>query len=261
MAFALATGEEEIRRTFSHADEFIFRDGKVWVPVEVTVRERPFLDAWQMGSREWQENLIKKQADFYPVRAAWRTYEPVNYPGIGSQPPLPDQAQVVKNFQEEVSRLVAREIHDKEAELLTAIGKSPNNVKLMNSLGVLYARYGLESKADAEFRAAVKNREYLYSLLNLGNLRLQDNRNEEALGFYQRAAKVAPHDPLVLLGLARTNHEMQNYGLVNSEYEELKTRSPELAAQFAYLSLQGEEAVRAEEANEVGSSMIWGEER
>ena len=82
---------------------------------------------------------------------------------------------------------------------------------MLNSLGVLYDRYDLESKADAEFQAALKKREYLYALLNLRNPRLQDNRNEEALGFYQRAAKVAPHDPLVLLGLARTNHEMQNY--------------------------------------------------
>ena len=107
----------------------------------------------------------------------------------------------------------------------------------------------------------MKKSEYLYALLNLGNLRLRDNRNEEALGFYQRAAKVAPHDPLVLLGLARTNHEMQNYGLVNAEYAELKTRSPELAAQFAYLRLQGEEATRAAEVNHVGSIIMWGEEK
>ena len=261
VAFALGSSEDEVRSMFSRADEFIFRDGKVWVPVEVTVRDRPFLDAWRMGAREWQENLAKKQADFYSVRSAWNAYEPVNYPGIGGPPPIPDQIQVTKSFQEEVSNLVASEIHDKEAELLAAIGKSTNNPKLLNSLGVLYARYGLGSKAEAEFQAAAKRREYLYALLNLGNLRLQDGRNEEALGFYERAAKVAPHDPLVLLGLARTNHEMQNYGLVNSEYEELKTRSPELAVQFAYLRLQGQESTRAAEVNLAGDIMIWGEEK
>lgn len=260
IAFALGYGEEEVRKAFSHTDEFIFRDGTVWVPLEVTLRDRSFLDAWQMGAREWRENLAKRQVNFYSVRSAWNTYEPVNYPGIGGQPPLPDKIQLVKSFQEEVSRLVAREIHDREADLLAAIGKSTNSPKLLNSLGVLYAKYDLESKAEAEFQAAVKKQEYLYALLNLGNLRLQDKRDAEALEFFQRAAKVAPHDPLVLLGLARANHEMQNYGLAISEYEELRTRDPELAARFGYLRLQEEEATRAAEGNPVGDILIWGEE-
>ena len=56
MAFALASSEEEARKTFSHTDEFIFRDGKVWVPIEVTEREGSFLTAWQAGAKEWREN-------------------------------------------------------------------------------------------------------------------------------------------------------------------------------------------------------------
>jgi len=97
--------------------------------------------------------------------------------------------------------------------------------------------------------------------VNLGNLRLREKRVEEALGFYQRAAKVAPHDPLVLLGLARSNHELQNYGIVKTEYEELKLRNPELAAQFAYLRLQGEEATRAADSSRAAEILVWGEEK
>lgn len=261
MAFALASSEDQVRKTFSHTDEFIFRSGKVWVPVEVTERDGGFLTAWQTGAREWRENLAKKQADFYPVRAAWETYEPVNYPGIGSQPPLPDAGQVVKNFQEEVARLVAREIYDKETELLAEVSKSNNSPKALNALGVLYARYDLDDKAELQFQAAVKATEFVYALVNLGNLRLREKRVEEALGFYQRAAKVAPHDPLVLLGLARSNHELQNYGIVKAEYEELKLRNPELAAQFAYLRLQGEEATRAADSSRAAEILVWGEEK
>jgi hypothetical protein len=110
MAFALISSEEEARKTFSHAEELIFRDGKVWVPIEVTEREESFLSAWQAGAKEWRK--ARKQAHFYPVRAIESTQQPVNSPGSGSQPPLPDQAQVAENFQQEVARLVASEIND-----------------------------------------------------------------------------------------------------------------------------------------------------
>ena len=242
-------------------NEFIFRDGKVWVPVEVTERDGPFLKAWQEGAKEWRENLLKKQADFYPVRDAWKTYEPVNYPGMGSQSAMPDQARVVKDFEQDKMGLIAREISDKETGLLAAASRSNNSPKSVNSLGVLYARYDLSDKAEAKFQAAVKTSEYVPALVNLGNLRFRDGKTDDALAFYERAFKQEPHDPLVLLGLARANHELQNYGTVNKEYDELRTLSPELADQFAYLRLQGEESTRAAEASQVVGVVVWAEEK
>jgi tetratricopeptide (TPR) repeat protein len=261
MAFALASGEAEVKKTFTSWDEFIFRDGKVWVPVEVTERDGMFLKAWQEGAKEWRENLLKKQADFYPVRTAWKTYEPVNYPGIGSQPPLPDQAQVVKDFDQDKTSLISREISDKETELLAAASKSNNSSKSLNALGVLYARYDLSDRAESQFQAAIKTVEYVPALVNLGNLRFRNAKIDDALAFYERASKQAPHDPMVLLGLARANHELQNYGIVKTEYDELRTLNPELANQFAYLRLQGDESTRAAEASQAAGTMVWEEEK
>jgi tetratricopeptide (TPR) repeat protein len=261
IAFALASSEADVKKTFAGWDEFIFRDNKVWVPVEVTERDGLFLKAWQEGAREWRENLLKKQADFYPVREAWKTYEPVNYPGMGGQSALPDQAQVVKDFDQDKMNLIMREISDKETELMAALIKSNNSPRSLNALGVLYARYDLSDKAEAQFRAAIKTAEYVPALANLGNLRFRDSKTDEALAFYQRAFKQAPHDPLVLLGLARANHELQNYGIVKTEYDELRTLNPVLADQFAYLRFQGEAATRAAESNNVAGVMVWEEEK
>jgi tetratricopeptide (TPR) repeat protein len=81
-------------------------------------------------------------------------------------------------------------------------------------------------------------------------LRLRDSKADDALAFYQRAHRQAPHDPLVLLGLARANNELQHYGAVKEEYEELQILNPDLANQFDYLRLQGEESTRAAAANQ-----------
>jgi tetratricopeptide (TPR) repeat protein len=261
IAFALASSEAEVKQAFTSWDEFIFRDGKVWVPVEVTERDGLFQQAWQAGAKEWRENLLKKQADFYSVRDAWKMYEPVNYPGIGNQPLLPDQAQLVKDFEQDKTSLILREISAKETELMVAMSKSNSSPKSLNALGVLYARYDLSEKAEAQFQAAIMTTEYLPALVNLGNLRFRDAKTEDALAFYERASKQAPHDPLVLLGLARANHDLQNYGSVKNEYDELRNVNPELANKFAYLLLQGEESTRSAETSQAASDMLWQEEK
>jgi len=261
IAFAIGDSMEEIRKTFTSTDEFIFRDGKVWVPVEVTERNGPFLEAWRTGAREWRENLLKKQADFYNVRSAWDRYEPVNFPGFGTQPLLPDQANVIKDFQDDLANLVAREISAREADLLATVRKSKNSPKSLNALGVLYARYDLSDKAEVQFQTIIRKGEYVPALVNLGNLRFRDHNIDDALAFYERAQKLAPHDPYVLLGLARVNQELRNYDAVRQQYDELKTLRPELANEFGYLQPQGEEATRAADAGRLVDIVPWEEEK
>ena len=261
MAFALESNEDEVRKTFSSADEFIYRGGKVWVPVEVTERERPFLAAWHVGATEWRENLSKKQADFYSVRESWNKYEPVNFPGAASQMSPIDSAKVVKDFQDDLAHLISREISGRESSLMATIEKSGESSQSLNALGVFYAQYDLSEKAEIQFQAILKKIDYVPALVNLGNLRFLTRDFDAALTFYQRAAKREPHNPLVLLGMARANHEQQNYGLAKKEYEELKTLNPELATRFSYLQLQAEEATRAATVAQVSDVVVWAEEK
>jgi hypothetical protein len=80
IAFSTGVSPNEARKTFSRADDLIFRNEKSWVPVEVTV-SAGFLRAWQDGAREWRENLSRNQVAFYPLHDAWQLYEPVGLPG------------------------------------------------------------------------------------------------------------------------------------------------------------------------------------
>lgn len=258
MAFALACSQEEARRTLSYVDDLIFRDGKVWLPLEVTEREGSFQDAWRAGAMEWRR--ARKQAHFYPVGAAGTNMPAASAWNI-SQPPLPDLAQLLQDFQKEVAALAARQIQDQETVLLAAVSASNDSPKALNALGMLYARYDLFEKAEAQFLAAVRAREYAPALINLGNVRLRGNLAREALAFFERAAAVSPHDSAVLLGLARSHHELQEYELAQKEYEELLAQSPQLAAQFSYLRLQGDVAAWMAGGSGAKDIMVWGEER
>jgi len=54
----------------------------------------------------------------------------------------------------------------------------------------------------------------------------------------------------VLLYLARVSHELENYGLVRKSYQKLKNVDADLADNFTYLDLRGEEVTRAVDKKE-----------
>ena len=83
---------------------------------------------------------------------------------------------------------------------------------------------------------------------------------EKALPYVDRAYQKDPSNPKVLLAVARVNHALENYYLVKKIYTELKELDPDLAFQFSYLDLRGEEASRAAEIGKVKGMIVWAEE-
>lgn len=256
-AFALAAGPDEALRQFSQPDDLILRDGKAWVPVEVTARTDGFLSAWQTGAKEWRENLPAGQSGFLPVHEAWKDFEPVFLPGTAAVAP-PEKEKLLSIFRSEMERHIDREIRPEVARLQEEIRKSQNAPRMVNALGVLYARYGLHDKAETEF-AKNADRGYMPSLLNLGNIRYMKKDMGAAQGYYERAYKADPRNPQAILGYARVNHDAENYGLVKNLYAELKALDSALAERFSYLGLRGEEAARAADILRAKEQMVWSE--
>ncbi len=258
MAFSVDMKPDEARKRFLRADELIFREEKTWIPVEITEIGGGFLKAWQAGAKEWRENVARGQADFHPIHEAWGRYEPVGLPGESVQLTLPDRNSIVSAYLQELIKFIDREIFPQVAELQAAIKKSKGNPKEINKLGILYARYGLLDRAKREFKNIIeKNKNFVPGLINLGNIYYLNNDMRNALTYYERAFELAPENPTVLLCVARTNHELENYGLVRDAYNNLKKVDPDLAYQFSYLSLRGEEAVRSAELSKVKDVVIW----
>ena len=66
----------------------------------------------------------------------------------------------------------------------------------------------------------------------------------------ERASIAAPDNTKVLLCMARVRYELENYGLLGKFYQQLKKVDTDLADQFFYLYLRGEEATRAVDKKE-----------
>lgn len=261
IAFSIDMTPQEARKTFGKADDLIFRNKKTWVPVEVTQIDDGFLNAWQIGAKQWREAVAKKKEGFYPIHDSWKVYEPVGLPAEAVSINLPSRDKIISNYVKEVTEFIDREISTKVALIQAEINKSGESSKSINRLGVLYARYGLFDKAEKEFqRLLLKNETHIHALLNMGNIRFLEQDMDGALEYYERAYEISPHYPYTVLSMARVNHELENYGIVKKLYDKLKTTDQDLASKYAYLVLQGEEAVRAAKVGELKQAVIWDEE-
>jgi len=256
MAISLDMTPEEAKSRFGRYDDLILRDGKTWLPIEITLRKGGFLGAWTEGAREWRENNARGQAGFQPVRTAWGQYEPVALPGTSSLAPM-QNAKAVEAMKADIVSFVNGEIAERAAKLQADSRKAQGASKAINSLGVLYAQYGLYDKARVQFESILAKDEYVPALVNLGNIRRTQGELDAAIAYYDRAYKKAPTNASVLLAEAMANHELENYGAVKRYYQALKTANPALADRYSFLDLRGEEGARAADASGLKSLVDW----
>jgi tetratricopeptide (TPR) repeat protein len=235
MAFDLNMDEDAARRTFLNSDELIFIEGRAWVPVEVTLLNEGFTRAWLVGARQWQDNFANGTAEFFALEGAWNEYEPVGIPGEDTRIVLPEADHIVGAYLQSLAHFVEREVRPQAEKLEAEIRVSGNNPRLLNRLGVLYARFGIYDDARKQFELAIRS-EYLPALVNLGNVSYLQGRYEEALTYYGRALERSPNNKQALLGVARAQYELENYSEAGNAYEVVRDIDPDLAAGYAYLA-------------------------
>jgi tetratricopeptide (TPR) repeat protein len=259
IAFALTMQPAEAK-SYLRAADLIEKAGKAWVPVEVTSIKDGFLKAWEAGAREWKESEAKGQAGFFPFADARAKYAPVGFSAAAPSYSLPADSSLAPAYASELKKLVDRETATQVAALQAEIKKDAAKPEPVNKLGVLYAKYGDWDRAAAEFSRAVKiSASYVPAFVNAGNIAFLKGEPAKALEYYEKAQKKAPDKTTVLLGIARANHELENYGRVKEAYARLKAVDAQLAAQFTYLDLQGTEATRAADVGGVKQTVVWDE--
>ena len=256
MALNLNLSRDEAAKRFMKIDDLIVIDDDVWLPVEITVRDKGFLDAWAAGAKQWREH--EADAQLIPVRSAWEVYEPVGFSGDVLPLTIPDENAVSTAFLEEVMKFIDRELYPQVSRIQKQIDSDRNNPRLINSLGVLYARYGVIDKAEIQFKTALEKSDYVPAILNLGNIFFLEDKMDEARGYYERAYSRQRDNAKILLALAKVQFETGDYKAVADHYARLEILDSDLAARFSYLKLDtGDSTARASEARRMKGEMVW----
>ncbi len=77
---------------------YIQAEGKIWVPVEITLSQDTFSLAWSYGAREWRK--AGENALLLPLKDAWSIYKPISVPGSDVAIDIPDQDTLIRYFKE-----------------------------------------------------------------------------------------------------------------------------------------------------------------
>jgi hypothetical protein len=235
LAFDSGIPPSELKKTFGSDADFVVKDGRAWVPLEITLVNASFKEAWRKGAEEWREAFAAGQAAFYTVAEGWKTWDCTGSPSdVGAVAPL-DVAASRKRFSAEMDEFIAVQLAELSAPLLEELGRDPDNPKINNRLGILFAGYGQVDRAEACFQQAQRAGSYTPALINLASLRLLQNKVTDAIALFEDALARSPDNRSAIAGLSQAYKKAGEQRKVDSYLASLKKVDPEAGAYLAYL--------------------------
>jgi hypothetical protein len=255
VAFDLGLDRKAAGDSFSNKADLIFReDGSVWMPVEVTLVREGFQQAWKTGAQEWTSAVSGGKAEFLTMQDAWnkkgfKAQDTGNILQGAISAPTPEKVYGATSTA--LNQIAAVEIKMRAEELLSLLKKTPNDAKLLNRLGVLYARFGLLKDARVQFELITKNSKDVpvSTLANLGNLSYLEGKFQEAFDYYNKALQKDAESAIALLGKARAAYMLKKDTDVQDAYGKLAKVAPETAKEYAYLDPKATTSGRASAAD------------
>ena len=255
MAFDSGLYKREAVEQFGSLDNFIVHGSEVWVPLEITLTDEGFNKAWRVGAREWKVAERDGTAALYKMRDSWQVYKPVNVPDAGASFTLPDPDIVAKIFSHSVDEWILREIEPKIQGYNAILAKRKDD-RIQNSLGALYARYGLFSQAEEQFRP-LRRKGYMPAILNTANMYFAKKDYERAEKWYKEVLKKDRSNTLAFLGVARCCYELENYDECDLAYLKVRKMDEALASKYSYLGAFENKTGRAFNLADRLSHTIW----
>ena len=200
--------------------EYIVQDGTVWMPLETTMINQPFVKAWRMGAEEYYKNVESgARLDIIDTRKAKEAFTPANLPSTvrPSTPPA-----------EKIIQLASADLTDYEyhqSQLVSATAdkmKSSSDPAERNEAAVTYAKAG---NVDAAI-AALQGISTAAAYNTLGNAYLLKNDLPKAQEYYQKALALTTDDGGIYLnfGLSRylagsPDDAVESFQVAISKYE------------------------------------------
>jgi Flp pilus assembly protein TadD len=178
---------------------------------------------------------------------------------VQTPPALPDPDQVLKALEGELAAFLKSDLQPREAALRKELAASPGNARVLNKLGVLYARFGKLAEARTQFEAIARQSPDVPALVlvNLGNIAYIDGSYKDAMGLYRRALEKMPESSAALLGLLLAAYEAGDKDNVQLAYTALKKLDPATASRYEYMAT-GTGGGRA--ASIERNASMWGDE-
>ena len=240
-AFNTGVPSKDFRKVHNDKSMTLSIDGSLWVPVEITlIGTDDFLSAWRIGMMEFA--AVADTPDLRHViktREAQEIFRPVGLVETDLGLQYGSKSEIVKNFKRDMDKLIDNVIEDYKET-----ASSSKRKRDFNKLGIIAAQFGRTGTAEEAFNSALSlDRNYLNPKINLGNLYYMEEEYQDALRNFLGAERTMAEAgrqssaiyPKILLNIARTYYELENYDRVAEYYNRVNGIDSGLTAKYTYL--------------------------
>ena len=219
-------------------DMYVIHDGKLWIPVEVTVVGKPFIKAWELGAAEyykWKDKGLVIQ----DVHNSWSTFKPATLPSSTHKAPTATAADIEKKFPGDFMSVLKISSRPKTRPYLLAIEKNPADMEAHLQMGIILSKVGDRAEAVKYFDIILAtDPKNAAALNNLGNVHMLNENYAAAQKAYQAASLSSPEDPYVWINLAKSYKATKDNKNAKTAFVKAQRLDPSMKIKYKALALE-----------------------
>ncbi len=194
--FDTGVNKKNASRVSLNERDYVIRENTVWIPLETTIINKSFSDAWKMGADGFYKTAdVKGKMDIIDVRKSWEVSPPSNLASDEKVAATPPAAQIEQYLVEDAKSLAAANVEMIDQKV--AYLKSQNTEPASNEAAVILANSGKYDDAAA----MLKSYSSASSKNNLGNIYLLKGDSLNAYKSYTAAIAADERDGGINLNL------------------------------------------------------------
>ncbi|MFA6456903.1 MAG: hypothetical protein WCW40_08785 [Bacteroidota bacterium] len=165
--FDTGVNKKNASRVSLNEREYVIRENTVWIPLETTIINKPFAEAWKVGAEGFYKTTdVKGKMDIIDVRKSWELSPPSNLAGDEKIAATPAAADIEKLLVADAQILT--DANNDNVNQKVAYLKSQNNEQSSNEAAIILANAG---KYDDAINV-IKTYSSASTQNNLGNIYL-----------------------------------------------------------------------------------------
>jgi sugar lactone lactonase YvrE/fibronectin type 3 domain-containing protein len=219
-------------------DMYVIHDGKVWIPVEVTVVGKSFIKAWELGAAEYYK-WKGKGLSVLDVQNSWNTFKPATLPNSTFKAVNITSGDIEKKFPGDFMSVLKISSRTKTRRYLQSIEKDPADMDAHLQMGIILAKVGDRAEAmkyfDVVIAADPKN---AAALNNRGNVHMLNENFAEAQKDYHAASQTSPDDPYVWINLAKAYKATKDTKNAKAAFVKAQRLDPSMKIKYKALALE-----------------------
>ena len=213
------------------------RNGTVWIPLEATMVNTSFNEAWAEGARRYQAALAASELGIIDLSEAWNAFQPVTLRKADYSIDLPD-AQRTRNLVDRSRQLMLGKSIDRLVlPYQTMVDNNPENVAARLQIAILYARYGLYQDAEIAFESLNELAPSNSAVMtNQGNLYFLQEDFDNAMKYYRRAIEIDSDDGGIWINLSMAQFKAGDLKEARNSYQNAVKLDTRLRDEFSAYS-------------------------